>query len=82
MLAMYADESGKRDEHEYVLISGYLGLVAQWEEFCEAWRIRVAKDGLPEFHANQFFNAAVSSRGGRPRNENLAVSASSKTSLK
>jgi Protein of unknown function (DUF3800) len=56
MLAMYADESGKRDEHEYVLISGYLGLVAQWEEFCEAWRIRLAKDGLPEFHANQFFN--------------------------
>ena len=58
MLTVYADEAGKPDDHDYVLVAGYIGLQAQWESFCADWRLRLAKAGLPAFHANKFFNGA------------------------
>ncbi len=58
MLTFYADDAGKRDDHEYVIVAGYIGLAAQWERFCFDWRLRLAKAGLPEFHAVEFFNGA------------------------
>jgi hypothetical protein len=58
MLTVYADDAGKAQEHDYVLTSAYIGLVAQWERFCSDWRLRLARAGLSEFHANEFFNGA------------------------
>ena len=55
MLTFYADDAGKKDENEYVIVAGYIGLVAQWERFCSDWRLKLASVGLSEFHASEFF---------------------------
>jgi len=55
-LRFYADDAGKKEADRYVVAGGYIGLVAQWERFCSDWRLRLASVGLPEFHANEFFN--------------------------
>jgi len=55
MLTFYADDAGHKDSDNYVVIAGYVGLVAQWERFCSDWRLQLAAKGLPEFHASDFF---------------------------
>ena len=58
MITMYADDAGKVHEDDYLVMSAYIGLTAQWDRFCPDWRLRLAQAGLPEFHANKFFNGA------------------------
>lgn len=55
MLTFYADDAGKKADHDYTVVAGYIGLVAQWERFCSDWRLLLASVGLPEFHASDFF---------------------------
>ncbi len=58
MLTFYADDAGKKDDHDYIVVAGYIGLVAQWERFCTDWRLALARSGLPEFHASDFFTGS------------------------
>src|ERR1035437_4086229 len=57
MLTFYADDSGKEHQHEYIVVAGYIGLVAQWDRFTPDWRVRLAQAGFPKsgFHARKFF---------------------------
>lgn len=56
MLTFYADDSGKKADHEYLVVAAYVGLAAQWETFSVDWRLRLAKAGLTWFHASDFFH--------------------------
>jgi hypothetical protein len=58
MLTFYADDANKTDQHDYIHIAAYIGLVEQWNQFSIDWRLRLAKAGLTWFHANEFFNGA------------------------
>jgi hypothetical protein len=55
MLTFFGDDAGKKDANEYVVVGGYLGLAAQWERFAPDWRLTLARVGLSEFHASEFF---------------------------
>jgi len=52
-LDAYADESGVEEAPDYCLIAGYIGAPSTWESFNRRWM--VALDGVPEFHAKEFF---------------------------
>jgi hypothetical protein len=58
MLTFYADDSGKKRDHEYLVVAAYIGLSAQWETFSIDWRLRLAKAGLTWFHASDFFHGS------------------------
>jgi hypothetical protein len=58
MLTFYADDARKTDQSDYIHIAAYVGLTAQWDQFSIDWRLRLAKAGLKEFHANKFFHGS------------------------
>lgn len=55
MLTFYADDANKSHQHDYIHVAGWIGLAAQWDTFSIDWRLRLAKAGLTEFHASEFF---------------------------
>jgi Protein of unknown function (DUF3800) len=52
-ISAYFDDSGKK-ETEVLLVGGYVAPVAQWERFCDHWRLLLAKKHLDEFKRSKF----------------------------
>lgn len=55
MLQAYMDESGSHDESSRCLVAGYWGEVNEWRQFERAWRAVLESEGVPEFHAKNFW---------------------------
>lgn len=54
MLLAYCDESGTHDGAPVVLWGGYIAEQDVWARFSDAWRARLAEDGLDHFHMAPF----------------------------
>lgn len=52
MLTAYFDESGHRDEHQTVVMAGFVASIRQWEAFDAAWK--KALGDIPYFHMKEF----------------------------
>jgi hypothetical protein len=55
MLQAYMDDSGTHDGSHNCVVAGYWGGVNRWRKFERAWREILRKDGIEEFHANEFW---------------------------
>jgi hypothetical protein len=55
----YGDDAGTHTTAAYCLVGGYKASPRQWKKFREEWQDALKRAGVPEFHANVFFNRKV-----------------------
>jgi len=54
LFTCYFDESGAPEDSAFVVVSGYLSSVLEWEQFNRRWRDVLAKYDVPFFHLKDF----------------------------
>lgn len=55
MLQAYMDDSGSHDGSHNCVVAGYWGGVNRWRRFERTWSAILAREGIEEFKANEFW---------------------------